>query len=256
MRENDENEVLSLAHLSAGYQEEPILRDIDLAADRGQVLSVIGPNGSGKSTLIKTIIGQLKKLGGKVAVCGRDVGEYAPEEMARLRSVLLTERVQGGRLTVFDIVSAGRYPHTGRMGRLSNRDREITLRSLRQVSAEEFTDRPFAELSDGQKQRVLIARALCQEPRLLVLDEPTAYLDIRYQLDLMILMRRLAREERMTVLMSLHEIQLAMKFSDRLVLIGEDHRVRTGQPGDIYPEELGRLFGITEEYYDTFFGMW
>lgn len=245
--------VLQLDELCAGYRGHVLLENVNLTVKEGEVVSVIGPNGAGKSTLLKTVIGQLKKLGGTIFVCGRDADDYTPEKMARLRSVLLTEKVKGSHLTVFDLAASGRYPHTGRMGRLTDHDREVIRHSLAQVHAEELEDRPFAELSDGQKQRVLLARALCQEPRLLVLDEPYAFLDIRYQLEVMNLIQRLAREEGLTVLMSIHEINLAMKYSDLVILISDDHTVRAARPQDITKADLGELFGIPEDSYDLFF---
>lgn len=246
--------VLGLQGLSAGYHGRVLLDEVQLNLASGQIVSVIGPNGAGKSTLLKTIIGQLRPLAGRIAVCGRDAGTYAPQEMARLRSVLLTERVRGGRLSVSEIVSSGRYPHTGRLGRLSAHDREVVRRSLAEVSALDLAEHPFAELSDGQKQRVLLARALCQEPRLLVLDEPTAYLDIRFQQDLMILIRRLSRQEGVTVLMSLHEIDLALKISDQIVLVDEDHCVSAGTPQEILQGGLPAAFHLTGADWDPLSG--
>lgn len=254
--ENDA--VLELSDLSCGYHGRALLTDLDFLAAKGQIISIIGPNGAGKSTLLKTIIGQLKKISGRISFVGHDADRYAPEEMARLRSCLLTESVRGGHMTAFDLVAAGRYPHTGRMGHLTDRDRSMIDRSLAYVDAEGLRDRPFAELSDGQKQRILLARALCQEPRLLILDEPTAFLDIRFQLNLMMLVRKLARTEGMTVVMSLHEIDLAMKISDRILLIGKNHKVTIGTPEDflLVPScpAIGSLFGINRGSYDPLTG--
>ena len=241
--------------LAVGYNGRVLIHDIDISIEKGKILTLIGPNGAGKSTILKSITRHLQKIGGEVSIGGRDVYRWAAKEMARQVAVVLTDRIRPELMTSGEVVAAGRYPYTNALGRLTAADREIVRQSLERVHALELEDRDFSTLSDGQRQRVMLARALCQEPEVIVLDEPTAYLDIRHKIELLDILREMAREKGITVVMSLHEIDLATKISDYLICVKGDAIDRFGPPEEIFaPETIDRLYGIRHGSYNLLFG--
>ena len=205
--------------LAVGYNGRPLIEHIDIGIRKGGILCLIGPNGSGKSTILCSITRHLAKLGGVVSIDGRDLSGLSSRALAKQVSVVLTGRVDPELLTCWEVVSAGRYPYTNHFGKLSQADEAIVTRSMEQVSVLELREHPFVQLSDGQKQRVLLARALCQQPEVMVLDEPTSYLDIRHKIELLSILRGLASEQGLTVVLSLHEVDLAVKLADVVVLV-------------------------------------
>ena len=205
---------LELDNLSVGYGRRVLLKDLCASILPGQILTLIGPNGAGKSTILKTISHHLACMGGVVRIGGENIERMDSYELAKRLSVVLTERVRPELMTCYDVAASGRYPYTGRFGMLTALDRDVIAQSLALVRVEELADKPFARVSDGQRQRVMIARALCQQPRVLVLDEPTSFLDIRYKIELSAILLHLAREQGVTIVMSLHEIDLAARVSD------------------------------------------
>ena len=160
--------------LSVGYHGTPLIEGIDIGIWQGGILCLIGPNGSGKSTILRSITRHLAKLGGVVRVGGGDLDQMNGRELARRMSVVLTDRVDPELMTCWEVAAAGRYPYTNHFGRLSPEDEAVVRDCLERVNALELRDQRFTELSDGQKQRVLLARALCQQPEVIVLDEPTS----------------------------------------------------------------------------------
>ena len=241
--------------LSVGYDGKPVLRDVDFAIAPGQIVALIGPNGAGKSTILKSIARQLRLLAGTVAIDGRELASLTAREAARRMSVVLTDRVRPELATCRDVVSMGRYPYTGRLGILSAEDRAKVQEALEAVRAAEIAERPFSAVSDGQRQRVLLARALCQEPEIIILDEPTSFLDIRHKLELLGILRRMAREQGITVVMSLHEIDLAQKIADTILCVRADAVVCSGTPEEIFTGDgIRALYGLEEGYYDPAFG--
>ena len=177
--------------LSVGYHRRPLIEDIDIGIWQGGILCLIGPNGSGKSTILRSITRHLTKLGGVVAIGGRDLDGMSDKELARHVSVVLTDRIEPELMTCWEVVAAGRYPYTNHFGKLSREDQRIVEDSMARVNALELREQRFTELSDGQKQRVLLARALCQQPEVIVLDEPTSYLDIRHKIELLDILREM-----------------------------------------------------------------
>ena len=171
--------------LSVGYNGKTLISKVALSVQRGRIVTLIGPNGSGKSTILKTIIGQLPSISGSVFLDGADMRSRSRGDVARRMAILMTARMDPELMTCRDVVSTGRYPYTGHLGVLRPEDKAIVEQSLRETDALDFADRPFQSISDGQRQRVLLARALCQQPELIVLDEPTSFLDIRYKLELL-----------------------------------------------------------------------
>ena len=229
---------LQTEDLAVGYQGRTLIGEISLAVQRGRIVTLIGPNGSGKSTILKTIAGQLPRIGGAAYLDGEEL-------RARMDPELMTCR---------DVVSSGRYPYTGKLGILTAEDRKIVDESLRRTDAEAFADRPFQAVSDGQRQRILLARALCQQPELIVLDEPTSYLDIRYKLELLTILKRMVREEELAVLMSLHELDLARRVSDTVVCVAGDHIDRVGPPEEIFTRDyIAKLYHMEPGRYDPCF---
>ena len=246
---------LKAEDLAVGYNGQPLIQDICFSLEKGKVLTLIGPNGAGKSTILKTLTRQLSALHGAVWLDGRALRDWAPRPLAQRMAVLLTDRVRPELMTCAEVVAMGRYPYTGLLGRLSEADTAMVDRALALVHAQELAGRDFATLSDGQRQRVLLARALCQEPEILVLDEPTAYLDIRHKIELLELLRKLAREQKLTVLLSLHEIDLAVKSSDLLLCVQGDKIAAFGPPEQILSEELiQQLYGLGPGAYNPLFG--
>lgn len=243
--------ILEARALAVGYEGVALISGIDLSVAAGQVVTLIGPNGAGKSTILKTLAGQLPPLGGAVRLLGRDLAEVPLRERARSLSVLLTDRLHTELMTCEEVVETGRHPHTGRLGILDGEDHGQVREAMELAGVWELRDRDFMRLSDGQRQRILLARAICQEPRLLVLDEPTSYLDIRYQIELLELLRLLVRTREVGVVMSLHELPLAGLVSDWLVCVREGAVYAQGTPDEVLvPEVIDGLFGLRPGTFD------
>ncbi len=246
---------VSFDHLAVGYGGRALIREIALSIRRGEIISLIGPNGAGKSTILKSLIRQLALIEGRIIYAGEDMRTMDAGELARQMAVVLTERIHPELMTCRDVVETGRYPYTGRMGILGPQDREKAQEALAAVHALEIADQSFDTVSDGQRQRIMLARAICQEPDMIVLDEPTSYLDIRHKLELLGILKELAVKRKMTVIMSLHEIDLAMKISDRVLCVKGEHIPYFGTPDVVFKEETIRdLFGITGGSFDPVFG--
>lgn len=248
-------EFFKTSSLAVGYNGKALIRDINLALERGGVLTLIGPNGSGKSTILKTVARQLAAVRGTVAIDGSPLSAMSAKELAKKQAVVLTDRIRPELLSVREIVSLGRYPYTDMVGRLTAEDRRIVSDALALVSVSELAERDFATLSDGQKQRVILARALAQQPELLVLDEPTAFLDIKHKTELLCLLRSLARERGMTVIMSLHEIDLAAKASDLLLCVRGETVAAFGTPDEVMQKlPIEELYDLKRGSYNAAFG--
>ena len=245
---------LETKDLAVGYHGKPLIEEIPLHVQRGRIVTLIGPNGSGKSTILKTIIGQLPKVSGTVYLDGKTMQERSRNEIAQRMAILMTARMEPELMTCRDVVGTGRYPYTGKLGILSPEDKAIVQQSLAQVGGLEFADRPFANISDGQRQRILLARALCQQPELIVLDEPTSFLDIRYKLELLTVLKRMVRENDLAVLLSLHELELAERISDTVVCVAGDRIDRIGPPEEIFTREyIAKLYQMEPGKYDPCF---
>ena len=238
-------------NLSVGYGGESVLTGADFTLVPGELLALIGPNGGGKSTLLKTLARQLAPIAGAVYLDRRELGKIPGAELARRMSVLLTERVAAERMDCSEVVSTGRYPYTGRLGILSREDWRKVEEAMMLMGVSDLAHRPFVCLSDGQRQRVMVARALCQEPQVLLLDEPTAYLDIRHKLELLSLLNRLARQRQMAVVLSLHELDLAQMGCDRVLCVGNGTAGTPGRPETIFTEAgIRALYDLPPGSYD------
>ena len=243
------------SQLTVGYDGKPLIRDITIGIARGEIVTLIGPNGAGKSTILKSITRQLKAIGGTVALDGQNLSGLSHKELATRMAVVLTQRMKPELMTCRDIVATGRYPYTGRLGLLTKQDEEKVSEAMETVHALELSHRDFTAVSDGQRQRILLARAICQEPEIIILDEPTSYLDIRHKLELLSILRSMAKEKGITVIMSLHEIDLAQKISDKIICVKGDTIGSYGTPEEVFDEEkIRQLYNITEGFFDPCFG--
>ena len=241
--------------LAVGYNGKALIHDINFAIEKGEIVTLIGPNGSGKSTILKSITRQLKLIGGNVFVASEELERIRQRELARKMAVVLTERMKPELMTCRDVVSTGRYPYTGRLGMLTAEDEAIVTAAMERVHALELSNRDFNAISDGQRQRVLLARAICQEPEIIVLDEPTSFLDIRHKLELLSILRSMTKEKGITVIMSLHEIDLAQKISDKVVCVKGEIIARFGPPSEVLSEEvITELYGLEQGTYNADFG--
>ena len=247
--------ILKTSDLSVGYNGNTLIHDINISVKRGQVLTLIGPNGSGKSTIIKTLTKYLKSIAGTVYVDGDMLDDLSNRNLSRKVSVVLTQRLKTEMMTCRDVVATGRYPHTGRLGILSEADKKIVDETMEQVHITELRNRDFARISDGQRQRVLLARAICQQPQIIVLDEPTSFLDIRYKLELLGTMRKLAQEKNIAVIMSLHELDMAERVSDYVMCVKGDVISHYGTAEEIFGKDLiTELYGLNGGSYNHLFG--
>jgi len=225
--------MLALRGLSIGYDTHALahLPDIDVRA--GDFVCVLGRNGQGKSTLLRTLGGFLAPVAGTVSLDGTPLRTLSPLERARLVAVVLTERPQLGALEVLELVEMGRQPHTGWTGALSPDDRRIAAGMLERVGGGHLAGRTVDSLSDGERQRVMIARALTQQPRLLLLDEITAFLDLPSRVTIIDLLRRIAREQGVAIVLSSHDLELSLETADRLWLLPGEGRFVDGAPEDV-----------------------
>lgn len=221
--------VIETHDLTIGYKTKVIHSHLNLKLRGADLTSILGVNGSGKSTLIRTLCGFIPPLAGKIFIMGREITTYTKEELSSILSVVLTERVSDGGLTVYEIVAMGRYPYTGFFGKLSDRDREVIERSIRDVGVWDMRDLFISELSDGERQKVMIAKSLAQESKIIILDEPTSFLDLRSRMETISLLRRLAVEKGMTFLLSLHDLELSLQYSDSLWIMSHGDGVICGQ---------------------------
>ena len=256
MTESEKNKKTALRTeaLSAGYGDREVLKDLSFSVRPGEITALVGPNGAGKSTLLKTIARQLEPLRGTVFLGEEDLAGMKAQETARRMSVILTERPRAELMTCFDVAAMGRYPYTGNLGILSEEDRNKVLETMELVGVGELRDREIARVSDGQRQLVMLARAICQEPEVLVMDEPTSYLDIRHKIKFLTILKKLVRERGIAVLVSLHELELAVRTADTVICVRDGKADRTGDPKKILTEAyIEELYGMEPGSYSAFF---
>jgi iron complex transport system ATP-binding protein len=221
----------------------------------GEILTFIGQNGSGKSTLLKTLAGQIPPLSGEIVIDGRNESDMSRNEIARCVSAMLTDRPKTDMMTCRDVIETGRYPYTGTFGLLGPTDKDAVSEAMRLTDTAELADCFFTEISDGQKQRVMLARAVCREPKILLLDEPTSFLDIHYKLTFLEMLDRLRHERNIAVVMSLHETELAEKISDTVLLLKNGRCTGIGKPSELMGRgSLTEHFDIPEELYIKYHG--
>ena len=251
MKSSERKQGLVTDKFKVGYGKKVILSNVNLMAEPGRVLTLIGPNGSGKSTILKSIVKQLKSLGGVVYLNGKATSEMKETEIAKSLSMVMTEHIHPELMSCRDVVATGRYPYTGRLGILDKQDWKLVDEAITMVHAEEVAEQSFTRISDGQRQRVMLARAICQEPEILILDEPTSYLDVRHKLEFLSILQKLCRERELTVILSLHELELAEKISDRILCVNGRAVDRIGTPEEVMTAGyITELYGIRMGSYD------
>lgn len=241
--------------LAIGYGKAALARDIALGAAKGQVLALIGPNGAGKSTLLKTLAGQLAPLGGAVLLDGQELARIPGNARAQKLALMLPHTRRTELTTCFEFAAAGRIPYTGRLGILSAEDKKQVQSALELVGAAHLANRDFNCVSDGQRQRILLARAVCQQPQVLLLDEPTSFLDVKGKIELLTILQKLAHKQQLAVIVTLHELDMAQKIADAVVCVSPQGVSSPMPPAQAFAREnIKALYGLTEEQYSAVFG--
>ncbi|NPV56082.1 MAG: ABC transporter ATP-binding protein [Anaerolineae bacterium] len=237
--------MLTAENLTIGYHRTPLAAGLDLKLRLGEMVCLVGPNGAGKSTLLRTLAGMQAPLAGTVRLGGNNMAHIPASELAKQLAVVLTGRVDAGNLSAYALVSLGRFPYTDWRGRLTARDEAAAQRAMHLTGCAALAARPIHELSDGERQRVMIARALAQEPKVLLLDEPTAFLDLPRRVELFQLLKRLARETGCAILLATHDLELALRTADQLWLISAWGVFEAG-----LPEELALNGALAHTFQD------
>jgi iron complex transport system ATP-binding protein len=245
---------LVINNLSFNYAGHPVLKEVEFKVDSGEVLSIVGPNGSGKSTLLKCMNRILKTKENTVFIDGKDASKINYKDLSRLIGYVPQSSTSTFSFTVFDIVLMGRRPYIN--WNLSEKDSEIVAEVLDFLGIGDFAMRHFNELSGGEQQKVVIARALAQQPQTLLLDEPTSSLDIRHQLEILCMLRSLTQNEEHSVIVTMHDLNLASRFSDRLLMLKKGEIFACGTPKEVLTEEnIRAVYGIESKVSDSFMGI-
>ncbi|HEX6352667.1 ABC transporter ATP-binding protein [Actinophytocola sp.] len=243
--------------LSAGYRKRrrhpgvTVLHDVELVARPGELITLIGPNGAGKSTLLRTLVGAQPPLAGRVLLDGQDLATLSPRHRAQRLAVVLTEPVDVGLMSVEAVVNLGRLPYRSWVGGEKEQDRAAVDRALADADVAELRDRMLTDLSDGERQRVMVARALAQEPAVLVLDEPTAFLDVARRIELAAMLTRLTTTTGAAIILSTHDLGFALRRADQVWLVGPDATVTASAPEDLaYSGAITRTFAGANMSFD------
>jgi iron complex transport system ATP-binding protein len=245
--------MLRADEVSIGYEAHTLAQGLTLNVQPGKLHCLLGPNGIGKSTLLRTLTGMQPPLKGTVWLSDTPIHRMDVKERAKSLAVVLTERVDAPTLTVYELVSLGRHPHTGWLGQLRDEDHAVIRQALKAVGASALADRPISAISDGQRQKALIARALAQQPEVLVLDEPTAYLDVPHRVEVMRILQGRAHHGQRAVLLSTHDLDLALRHADIVWLMAPSANgaaIHTGTPEDLI---LQGAFQTTFDRYGIHF---
>jgi iron complex transport system ATP-binding protein len=235
-----ENIVLKTENLTIGYQSKKaqtiVASNIDIAIEKGKLITILGKNGIGKSTLLRTISKVQEPLNGSVFINKKNIKNYTNKELSSALSLVLTERLPESQITVFELVALGRQPYTNWIDKLSDLDLEKIYWAIEQTEIQHLKEKFFYELSDGQLQRVLIARALAQDTDIIILDEPTAHLDLHHTIKIFSLLKKLVDETSKTILMSSHEVNLCIQFANEIILFTDD-KVHIGTPDQLIKQD-------------------
>lgn len=238
-----ETRSLSIGYRLRNGRTSVVHEALDLRLETGEVTCLLGLNGAGKSTLIKTLCGFIEPLSGEISICGKPLGYYSKNELSRTIGVVLTEKTNAGGISVRELAALGRYPHTGFFGKLSEDDYKKIDGAVEAVGMAHKVDCHISELSDGERQKAFIAKALAQECPVIILDEPTAFLDVTSRIETMVLLRRIAREEGRSVLLSTHDLESALQLADRLWLQENSSPMLCGTPDALVADgTLERFF--------------
>ena len=229
--------ILSAKDLTVGYRKgnstSPVISGLNLSLSRGKLVALIGANGIGKSTLLRTLVGNQPPLEGEVSISGIRIGEISRKNLSLLLGIVNTERTQAGALTVREVVSLGRQPYTGFLGILSKNDKSIVEKAMQDAGILHKASSFLAELSDGERQKVMIAKALAQCTPIIILDEPTAFLDVASRMETMLLLHNLAHKQNKAVLLSSHDLSQSMMLADELWVVTNDQKIISGNTEDV-----------------------
>jgi iron complex transport system ATP-binding protein len=236
---NPQTDILQAADVAFAYRpDEPVLRGVSLTAASGRFTCLLGPNGSGKTTLLRCLMGQLAPSSGAITLGGRPLRNYRPRELARVLAYVPQQPASSLAFSAGEIVLMGRYAHTGPLGLAGPGDLAVAREAMKMTDTLGFAARTLDELSAGEAQRVMIARALAQQPSVILLDEPTSHLDIRHQLNIYRMMRRLAHDWPMAVVCVSHDVNVAARLADELVLMRRGAVVASGTPDEVIRQDL------------------
>ena len=247
---SDKEIVLEIKNLSVGYEKVPLQNPFSFTINKGQITTLIGPNGAGKSTILKTLIKQIDAISGAVFIDGKNLKSLSLKEFSRKTAALLTVSVKPELMTCRDVVEMGRFPYTNGFGILTAADKMEVEKAIQLVNARDYAEKKFSQVSDGQKQRILFARALCQEPKILILDEPASYLDIKWRLELVKILKKLSAEG-VTIIASMHEIDLALKSADRILCVGQGEVKELSRSESECRNQIRSLYDLDEDFFAT-----
>lgn len=228
---------IEVKNLKFGYREALVLKGLSFNIKKGEFVSIIGPNGSGKSTLLKTLNNLYKPNSGDILIEGKNVEDYRKKDLAKIVGFVPQDTTIDYEFTVEDIVMMGRHPYKGRFQKEDKADYKIVNDVMEMTNTLKFKDSLITEISGGERQRVIIAKALAQNPSIILLDEPTSHLDINHQIDLLNLLRTLNKEKGTTIILVIHDINLAARFSDDIILLNEGEIIGSGDPKDVITAE-------------------
>ena len=247
--------VLQVENLSVGYQDKVVLQELSFNIEKGGFVSLLGPNGAGKTTLLRTLSRHLAPLAGTVYIDQADLKTLTQRHLARTMSVVLTEKVSPPFFRVWDFVALGRYPHTDFLGKLTQEDEKVVMAVVEMVHAEDLLFRDINTLSDGERQKILIARALAQEPQIILLDEPTMHLDLKHRMEVMTILQSLCRDKGISVMASLHDVDIAAKISDKVGLVKDARIIAWGEPENVlHTESVAALYDFKGASFNRFLG--
>ncbi|AWH78628.1 ABC transporter ATP-binding protein [Clostridioides difficile] len=247
--------MLKTNNLSVGYNNKVVISNINVEVKNGEILCLLGSNGAGKTTLLRSLSKLISPIKGEIYLNGVNINCISRKALSKKMALVLTNRLLGDLMTVQDIVNIGRYPYTGFFGNLSKKDLIMVDEALESVDALHLKKRYFDELSDGEKQKVLVARALVQEPEIIILDEPTTHLDIKHRLELINILKKLSKEKSISVILSLHEIDIALKSCDKVALIKNNKVIAYGQPEDVVDEDIiNSLYELDDKNFNSLLG--
>lgn len=233
--------MISLQNLTVGYGEKAILSDINQTLEPGRLVCLLGSNGVGKSTILRTLAGFLQPLAGKVLLDGKDLSSLSLSQRSKTVSIVLTERVEVPYMKVADLVGMGRSPYTGFFGKLTKEDKQIVGEAIEMVEISNLAERTIDTLSDGERQKAFLAKALAQQTPIILLDEPTAFLDFHAKISTLRLMQKLAHETNKIILMSTHDVEMALRLSDILWIV-QDGKIQTGTTASLTESGILRQF--------------
>lgn len=254
-------QIIEAVNLKIGYndtsKEKVVHQGLNFQLNLGELTCLLGANGAGKSTLLRTLSAAQPRLDGKLSLDGKPINEYSERERSKLIGVVLTDKIFAGGLTVYELVSLGRQPHTGFFGRLSKKDNEIIKQAIKSVGIEHKSESYVAELSDGERQKAMIAKALVQESPLIILDEPTAFLDVVSRIEIMQLLHKIASEHNRAILLSTHDIDQALVLADKLWLLTKGQGIICGTTEDIILQhKMENLFPNSNIKFDYDHGVY